>query len=214
MVVYCKAILFDMDGTRVDSTDCVEAIWRSWGQRHGIDLGVILAASHGRRTADSLREFASHLDVEREAALLDAEELNYTEGIKAVPGALTLLGSLPMDSWAVVTSASAALAKLRMTCAGLQIPKVLVSADDVAQGKPNPAGYLKAASMLGFMPAECLVIEDTAAGVLAGRAAGMQLLALTTTYPTETLLNAPSVRVFRYVRATVSPLGLEIRTEE
>lgn len=206
----CKAILFDMDGTLVDSTACVEALWGSWATRHGIELSHILAVSHGRRTVDTLNEVVPHLDIAQEAMLLDAQELEFTEGIKAVNGAAEVLQELPPNGWAVVTSAGRALATLRLGCAGLPVPDVLVSADDVAEGKPDPAGYLMAAAQLGASPAECLVIEDTPPGVLAARAAGMRVLALTTTYPAGKLLGARCVRDFRETRVVHAPPALEV----
>ncbi len=199
-----------MDGTLVDSTSCVEAIWGRWAERHGMPVDKILWASHGRRTLDTLREVASHLDIAHEASLLDAEELTYTDGIKAVRGAAALLRALPPSQWAVVTSANRAIATLRLKCVGLLVPAVLVTADDVADGKPSPAGYLLAATRLGEAPQDCLVIEDTPAGILAGRAAGMQVLAVTTTYPAATLLNAHCVEDFCQIEISVTPDGIEV----
>jgi mannitol-1-/sugar-/sorbitol-6-phosphatase len=206
----CQAILFDMDGTLVDSTSCVEAIWSMWAERHGIEPVRILSISHGRRTLDTLREVAPHLDIAQEAMLLDAQELEFTEGIKAVNGAAELLRGLPESGWAVVTSASRALARLRMQCAGLPTPSVLIGADDVAEGKPSPAGYLKAASLLGVEPAQCLVVEDTPAGVLAARTAGMEVLALTTTCSADRLLGAHCIREFSKIRVFQASRALEV----
>ena len=208
--VKCQAILFDMDGTLVDSTHCVEAIWKRWAARHGLELGRILAASHGRRTLDTIREIAPHLDVDEETRRLDAEELEVTKGIEAVPGAAALLQALPPQRWAVVTSAGRALAELRLRCAGLPIPPVLVSAEDVSEGKPNPAGYRRAAQLLQVAPEQCLVVEDTPAGLLAGRAAGMQVLALTTTYPATHLLGACCIRDFCQTQLVPVSDGMEL----
>jgi mannitol-1-/sugar-/sorbitol-6-phosphatase len=209
--IKCRAILFDMDGTLVDSTKCVEAIWGRWAERHGMPVDEILWASHGRRTLDTLREVAPHLDIAHEAKLLDAEEMEFTEGTTAVQGAAQLLGALPRNSWAVVTSAGRAIARLRLECVGLPVPAVLVTADDVAEGKPSPAGYQMAATRLGVAPDQCLVIEDTPAGILAGRSAGMQVLAVTTTYPVSSLLDAHCVEDFCGTRISVTPAGIELR---
>jgi mannitol-1-/sugar-/sorbitol-6-phosphatase len=203
-----RAILFDMDGTLVDSTACVEAIWSRWAKSHGMELSPILAASHGRRNLDTLRELVPHLDIEQEAAQLDLEELESKDGIQAVKGAAALLGTLPENSWAVVTSASRALATLRLHCAGLPVPKILVCGDEVREGKPSPAGYLMAATLIGVSPEHCLVIEDTPAGILAGRSAGMQVLGLTTTYPAGTLLAAPCLCDFSQMRIVLTSDGL------
>ncbi len=164
-----------------------------WGMKHGIDRDFVLQASHGRRTIDSIRAAAPHLDAEEEAKEIDAEELVAREGIVEVPGALHLLSKLKPHQWAVVTSASRALATFRMGCAGLPLPEVLISGDDVTNGKPDPEGYLKAASHLGVSPERCVVVEDTPAGILAGRRAGMNIVAVTTTFAPEKLLGAPVV---------------------
>ncbi len=189
----CDAILFDMDGTLVDSTLCVEGIMGRWAMKHGIDRDFVLQASHGRRTIDSIRAAAPHLDAGEEAKEIDAEELVAREGIVEVPGALHLLSKLKPHQWAVVTSASRALATFRMGCARLPLPEVLISGDDVTNGKPDPEGYLKAASHLGVSPERCVVVEDTPAGILAGRRAGMNVVAVTTTFAPEKLLGAPVV---------------------
>jgi sugar-phosphatase len=195
----CKAILFDMDGTLVDSTACVEAIWERWARKHGIDLYHLLQISHGRRTVDTLKDVAPHLDVESEARALEQEELTAREGIAAVGGASQLLRRLKEHQWAVVTSASRALATVRLQCAGLPVPPFLISADDVSRGKPDPEGYLKAADCLGVPYDRCVVVEDTPAGILAGRNAGMTVLALSTTFAPEHLLGALCAPDFKQV---------------
>ena len=209
--IHCKAILFDMDGTLVDSTQCVETIWSRWAHRNGIEPGRVLSVSHGRRTIDTLREIAPHTDIEAEARLLNAEELDARDGVKAIAGAAVILQTLLHGRWAVVTSAGRALAERRFRAADLPLPTVLVSADDVKEGKPHPAGYLMAAQLLDVAPHQCLVIEDTPAGILAGRAANMQVLALTTTYPGTELLAAPCVRDFRDLSILQARDGFELR---
>jgi sugar-phosphatase len=192
----CDAILFDMDGTLVDSTLCVEGIMGRWAQKHGLDRDLVVELSHGRRTIDCVREVVPHLDVEEEANAIDVEELITKEGLVAVPGAQRLLSKLKPHQWAIVTSASRALATFRLRCLGLPLPEVLISGDDVAKGKPDPEGYLKAASRLGVSPDRCVVVEDAPVGILAGRSAGMSVLALTTTFAAEKLLGAPVIASF------------------
>ncbi len=192
----CDAILFDMDNTLLDSTLCTEGIMGRWAEKHGLDRDLVVQVSHGMRTIDSIREAAPHLDAEEEARGIDAEELIAREGIVPVPGVERLLSKLQPHQWAVVTSAGRALATFRMGCAGLPLPEVLITGDDVSKGKPDPEGYLKAASQLGVCPERCIVVEDSPAGILAGRCAGMNVLALTTTFAADKLLGAPSVANF------------------
>lgn len=185
-----------MDGTLVDSTLCDERIMGRWAEKHGLDREFVLQSSLGRRTIDAIRDVAPHLNLEEEARAIDAEELVEREGILEVQGAQHLLRKLKPHQWAIVTSASRALATFRLGCAGLPLPQLLVCGDDVANGKPDPEGFLKAAHKLRVSPARCLVVEDTPAGILAGRRAGMNILALTTTYAAEKLLGATNVANF------------------
>ena len=201
----CDAILFDMDGTLVDSTGCVKAIWGRWAEKHGIELNFILQHSHGRRTIDTLNQIAPHLDVAAEAEALEAEEITIREGMVAVGGALQLLSGLKSHQWAVVTSAGRRLATVRLEYAGLPAPLVLICAEDVLHGKPDPEGYLKAAQRLGVSPSRCVVVEDAPAGILAGRNAGMTVLGLTTTFAPEHLLGAVCVPDFTEVEFSIKP---------
>ena len=194
------AILFDMDGTLVDSMAHDERQWTRWAARYGLDPQPILKISHGRRTDDIIREVAPHLATEAEFARFGEEELSDREGIRAVEGAAAVLSALPRGSWALVTSAPTRLAQVRMRCAGLILPSVVVSADDVRHGKPHPEGVLLAAHRLGVEPAACLVIEDTPAGIQAARAGGMRSLGITTTYSCDELGSEHCIRDFTAMR--------------
>jgi sugar-phosphatase len=200
MDIQCSAVLFDMDGTLVDSTACVEGLWGTWAAANGVDLEYLLSISHGRRTVDTVREIAPHLDAEAEAKALELLEMDARDGIVAVRGALEALQALHPKQWAVVTSAPRALAAIRLRIAGLPVPQLLIGAEDVQRGKPDPEGYLKAAAGLGFAPEDCVVVEDTPAGLNAGRAAGMRVLAITTTYEASYLLGADAVPDYTDVR--------------
>jgi sugar-phosphatase len=189
----CKAFLFDLDGVLVDSRAVVERTWRRWAQRHHVDPDTLLRVAHGRRTKDTLEVAVPHLALDEEVAWLDDTELQDVDGLRVVPGADQLLSVLPPGRWAIVTSCTRALAKLRLDSVGLPVPSVLVVSEEVKHGKPAPDGYQLAAARLGYNPADCLVVEDAPAGVMAGRSAGSRVLALTTTHPARDLIGAEAV---------------------
>jgi sugar-phosphatase len=199
--VAVAVLLFDLDGTLVDSTAVVERTWRSFAGRHCLDAELILAVAHGRRTEETVAEFApAGVDIRAEVQRLIAQEIVDTEGIVAIPGATHLLASLPEGRWAVVTSAGQELAAARMGAAGLPVPSVLISADDVTTGKPSPEGYLAAAGRLGVRPEQTIVFEDAEAGVLAARASGARTVvvgacAAPTTEGLERVTDLRGVRV-------------------
>jgi mannitol-1-/sugar-/sorbitol-6-phosphatase len=180
-----RAVLFDMDGTLVDSTPAVDRAWATWEERWGVRLGV-RASALGRPARDIVAE---RVPPERaEAAFLDIERLEVadTDGIVVLPGVRELLAALPGDRWAVATSCSAPLAAARLAATAIE-PPVLVTASDTALGKPNPDPYLEAARRLGVDPHECLVVEDAVAGVRAGRAAGCAVLGVLGSVPAHEL---------------------------
>jgi mannitol-1-/sugar-/sorbitol-6-phosphatase len=154
----CDALLLDMDGTLVDSTECVERQWRRWAERHGLELEPILKLSHGRTTLETLRVVAPHLATAEEVRAFDATEAVDSVGVRPVKGAASFVSAIPQDQWALVTSAMRMLARTRLAYAGLPIPRVLVCADDVLRGKPDPEPYLLAARLLGYSPQRCVVI--------------------------------------------------------
>jgi sugar-phosphatase len=172
------AALFDMDGTLVDSTAVVEAIWLDFCGEHGVDASVLVPWSHGRRTRDTVCHFLPDVsDVEREAVIADFEHREQTTmtGVVEIAGARDLLESLDLP-WAVVTSAPRLLAVRRMTEAGLPLPDVVVPADEIEHGKPHPDGYLRAAALLGVPPTDCLAFEDAEPGLRSALAAGARVV--------------------------------------
>ncbi len=167
------AFLFDMDGTLLDSSAVVERVWLTWAKRHGIDPGKLLAALHGVRAEDTIRRFAGpSMDVAKETEWILQGELNDVEGVVAVEGIGALISRIETREWAVVTSATLALATVRLRAAGIPIPPVMVTAEDVSRGKPDPEGFLLGAKRLGVRIEDCLVFEDSPAGVAAAKAAG------------------------------------------
>jgi sugar-phosphatase len=189
----CSAILFDLDGVLVDSTRAVDREWREWARRKGVDGDAIMAIAHGVRTVEVIRRVAPHLDAEAEARKIEKHEAHDKEGVHVMPGAADLVGSIPEGRWGVVTSGSRLLASARLRFCGLPVPKVLITADDVTHGKPDPEPYLKGAQGMGLSPAECLVIEDAPAGIQAARAGGMNVIGITSTYAADALTHANAV---------------------
>lgn len=175
------AFLFDMDGTILTSIPAVERCWSAWAIHAGADVAAVLDYMHGRPAADTIARFLpAGARLDEEVAYLDALELADLDGIAAIGGAAALLSRLPATRWAVVTSANRALALKRIAAAGLPLPGLLVSSDDVSRGKPDPEGYRKAALALGYRPEDCLVFEDTETGLAAGRAAGCRTIRIGT----------------------------------
>lgn len=172
-------MLFDNDGTLADSSGAVRRTWRAWAEHHGIPMERF-GNVHGVPSRGIVERVAPHLDADAATADIDRRELEDTEGIVALPGAAEALAATS-ERAAVVTSAGRELALLRLEAAGLTCPEVLVTADDVERGKPDPEPYLTGARLLGVDPRRCLVVEDATAGVRAGRAAGAATLAVLTT---------------------------------
>lgn len=189
------ALLFDIDGTLVDSTGAVERSWRAFAKLWGMDAEALLAVCHGRRSEDTLADFLPPEQVPVAAEMLVGLELDNLYDVIPLPAARTLLESLPPGRWAAVTSGPRKLMTARLAEAGLPVPEVLVTAEDVEAGKPDPQGYLLAAKRLGFEAARCLVIEDAPAGVGAGLNAGASVLAVATSHPAEELGDAHAVAV-------------------
>ncbi|MFE1440746.1 HAD-IA family hydrolase [Streptomyces sp. NPDC058739] len=178
-VLTARALLLDMDGTLVNSDAVVERIWRRWAERHSLDGDEVMRVVHGRQGHASMAVLLPHRPMEAnhaDNARMLAEETADMDGVVAVPGAhafLAFLGGLPH---ALVTSADVGLSTARMAAAGLPLPEVRITAESVGASKPDPEGFLKGAAELGVDPADCVVFEDSGAGIAAGRAAGMRVV--------------------------------------
>ncbi|MFQ2172615.1 HAD-IA family hydrolase [Aeromonas rivipollensis] len=172
LTLRAEALLLDMDGTLVHSTTEVETVWRLWCQGHRLDPAPVLAMCHGVRSREVIRALAPQLDLAREVVLLDELEINHTGAAEPIAGARAVLAALPAECWALVTSASQRVARHRLASAGLPLPKLLIGAEEVERGKPDPEPYLLAARRLGLAPADCLVFEDAPAGILSALQAG------------------------------------------
>jgi len=186
MKIHCRALLFDLDGVLVDSTPAVARIWTIWANKHGFVPDQVVRQAHGRPSIATIRDLLPQADHQAENSEVERGEIEDTEGVIPLPGALEILQALPHDRWTIATSCTRRLAEVRIRAAGLPMPKHMITSDDVQHGKPDPEPYLKAAQILGFPPGECIVVEDAPAGIRAGQAAGTRVLALRTTAPDPT----------------------------
>jgi sugar-phosphatase len=193
VILTCRAILFDLDGVLVDSTAAVERVWRKWATQHWLDVEYVVKNAHGRRSIETIRHVAPHLDAERENEIVEGMEIVDKDGVVAIAGARQLLLSLPNERFTIVTSATRALAIARLEFARVPVPERFITADDVVNGKPSPEPYLKGADLLGMPARECIVFEDTPAGVQAGKTAGTRVIGVSSTYAAEKLSSADTV---------------------
>lgn len=209
-----RAFLFDMDGTLLNSIAAAERVWSIWAERHGLDVAAFLKTIHGARAIDTItRQALPGVDPEVEAQWITEAELNDVEGVVAIPGAVAFLNGLPADQWALVTSAPKALALRRLQAAGILPPAVLVTAEDVAVGKPDPACYLLGAQRLGVPVRDCLVFEDATVGIRAAEAAGADVMVVTATHLKPMASEHPSIDGYEQLqvqRAADGGLSLQI----
>jgi sugar-phosphatase len=204
--VRTRGMLFDMDGVLVDSTPSVLRSWRRWASEYGVAGAETLTIPHGQRAIDLVKMLAPEVDPQLGLARIDEIELNDLADIAVLSGAAELLKSLPINQWAIVTSARRSLLQARLQAAGLTEPHAVVTADDVTQGKPNPEPYLAGARLLGLAASACVVVEDAPSGVRAGKAAGARVLAVLTTSDAQELQAAGAewiVRSLAQVAVTV-----------
>jgi sugar-phosphatase len=206
------AFLFDMDGTVLNSIAAAERIWAAWAVRHGVDVETFLPTIHGVRAIDTITRLnLPGVDAEAQAAFITEAEIADVEGIVEILGAAAFLNGLPKDRWAMVTSAPRDLALRRMAAAGIPEPAVMITAEDVQAGKPDPAGYLLAAKRLGLEPRDCLIFEDATVGIQAAEAAGAPLMIITTTHqhPLETA--HATLASYADIRVAVDSNGLHLQ---
>ena len=177
------AFLFDMDGTLLNSIAAAERVWTAWALRHGLDLKTFLPSIHGMRAIETIRKLGlPDIDPAEEARGLTLAEIEDVEGIVAIAGAAAFLASLPTDRWVIVTSAPRRLAERRLEAAGLPFPPMMISGEDVENGKPAPDCFLLGAERLAQLISECLVFEDAPAGIRAAEAAGAALVVINATH--------------------------------
>jgi mannitol-1-/sugar-/sorbitol-6-phosphatase len=192
LVVHAAGFLFDVDGVLVDSAASVEKHWREIAAEIGVDATKLLQRVHGRCSIDVIKELpvGTSVDAGRLYQSLIDRDRHDLDGTVALPGARCTLENLPPNRWAVVTSGTRDVAIARLHAASLPLPVVMVTADDVAAGKPDPSPYQIGAAALGLDTRDCVVIEETPPGVQSGQAAGFRTLALLTTHSREDLVRA------------------------
>ena len=179
----CEGLLFDMDGTLIDSTAAMARIWGRWLTNHGLDAPSIIPKIHGMRASETIRQFnLPGVDPQVEAKVIEVEETEDTKGIFALPGALAFLSAIPKGKWSLVTSAPVRLAHARLKAAGIPVPQIAVYGEDVKVGKPNPEPFTTGAARLGLPNSACIAFEDAAAGIASAAAAGSQVVVITATH--------------------------------
>lgn len=189
-----RAVVFDLDGVLADSAAVVEATWRRWAGEERVPIDEVLAVCHGRPARDVVAMFRPDGDVAEHEARLTAYEVAGSTGLRPVPGAHECVALARRWAWAIATSGGRELATSRLEAVGVAPPPpVLVTADDVTRGKPDPEPYLRAAEGLALPPAACVVVEDAPAGIAAARAAGMCVVAVATTHTPDALAEADVV---------------------
>lgn len=205
------AVIFDMDGTLIDSTPAVDRAWTRWATEHGLTRAD-LAGNHGVPSAGVVRKVLPAAQHDAAIARINVLELEDVQGIVVLPGAAEALAALRSAKNAIATSCTIPLARARIGAAQLVPPSVLVTADDVTRGKPAPDPFLEAARRLGVDPARCLVVEDAPAGLEAARAAGCFTLAVVTTTAAEDLYADAVVPDLASVRFEVTGTGIRVHT--
>ncbi len=210
-MVQVRGILFDMDGVLVSSLGSVERTWEKWALARGIDPALAIRTAHGCRAIETVRRLRPDLDDLRELEWIEEMEVADNVGLEMLAGVRPILEALPEKYWTVVTSATERLARSRMAHGGVPAPQRLIAAEMVTHGKPHPEPYRKGAEILGLTPQECLVIEDSASGARAGRAAGCKVLATLFSHSLESLADADwIVRSLEDVQVRIAGEGLEI----
>jgi sugar-phosphatase len=206
------AFLFDMDGTLIDSHRAMLRIWGRWAKRRGLDFATLLPTIHGVRAVDTMRRLGiPGLDPVAEALVIEREEVEDVEGVAPIAGAIDFLAALPPERWTVVTSAPPALAKARLGAAGIAAPDTLVSGGDVVRGKPAPDCWLLGAKRLGFEASDCIVFEDSAAGVQSAITSGAGLVVIASAQATASPSGRFTITDYGQLELTVGRDRLSLR---
>jgi sugar-phosphatase len=210
--VEAKGILFDMDGVLISSIGSVVRCWQRWAAIYGIPDAETYMVPHGVRAVDIVKSLRPDIDPEEGLRTIEDMEVEDMADLTVLPGVKKLLEGLPLERWAIVTSATQRLLLARLKAAGLPIPERIISGDMVERGKPDPEPYRRGAELLGFRPGECIVVEDAPSGVGAGKAAGARVLAVLGTHTAEELKQADwIIASLEELTVTSGANGLELR---
>jgi sugar-phosphatase len=210
--IHCQGILFDMDGILISSTVSVVRSWTKWAVMRGVDPQEMLKIVHGCRAIETVAKLRPDLNAEAELKIIEELECDDTEGLTVLPGVQDFLRALPAERWTIVTSATGRLARVRLSVGGIPTPERLVTGEHVTRGKPHPEPFLVGAELLGFRPEQCVVFEDSASGVMAGRTAGCIVVGTTFSHPIEALDAAHYVlRDLTGVSVEAADAGLVLR---
>lgn len=210
--VITKGLLFDMDGVLISSIGSVIRCWRRWAEMYDVPDAANYEVPHGMRAIEIVRSLRPDIDPQEGLRVIEDLELDDMAELTVLAGVKNLLEALPRERWAIVTSATHRLMLGRLAAAGLPIPKRIISADMVERGKPDPEPYVRGAGLLGFAPADCVVVEDAPSGVGAGVAAGCRVLGVLGTHSLEELKAAAWViPSLEGVTVDTGVEGLELR---
>ncbi len=202
------AFLFDMDGTILNSIVAAERVWTKWAQKHGLDVATFLPTIHGVRGFDTIARLGlPGVDTQAETDQICVAEMIDLEGIVPIEGAIDFLNSLPRDRWAIVTSAPKELALVRMAKAGIPRPDLMITGEDVTDGKPNPRCFMLGAEKLGVNIDDCLVFEDATAGILAGEASGASVVVVTATHTHKHGTTLTTIPDYKNIKALTASDG-------
>ena len=212
MVLKTKGLLFDMDGVLISSIGSVNRCWKRWAVMYNIPDAASYEIPHGVRATDIIKKLRPDIDQAEGLRVIEDMEVADAEDLQVLPGVRKLLTSLPEDRWTIVTSATKRLFLGRLEVAGLPVPERFIAGDMVVNGKPHPEPYIRGAELLGFLPADCIVIEDAPSGVGAGKAAGCRVLGVLGTHAAGELQEADWLTTsLEDVVVTAVEGGLEVR---
>jgi beta-phosphoglucomutase len=189
-----KALLFDLDGTLIDSMPHHHNAWVEWYARRGLPMHArqFFAATAGRSNAEILLDLFPQHSVEEHVAMADDKEVIYrafaAQSLALIDGAQTFVEQARAAGCKLAVCTASTLPNMALAFERHRIDSwvdTITSPADGLRGKPHPDIFLEAARRLGVAPEDCVVFEDAPLGIEGARRAGMKAVALTTTLPAE-----------------------------